>query len=138
MILGGMCKKHYDEVNGVKKGKGSRANVTVAKKKDTSGTDDGKKKKGGHQRGLSLFQDNDSDNRRLYNDAAKDKLGSNSSSNNRGGAAALRLNITAKTIGIDRVLVCVQEIEEWTEGRGRGEDYEDFGEAEGETGDTEE
>ena len=59
MILGGMCKKHYDEVNGVKKGKGSRANVTVAKKKDTSGTDDGKKKKGGHQRGLSLFQDND-------------------------------------------------------------------------------
>jgi len=109
VILGGMCKKHYDEVNGVKKGKGSRANVTVAKKKDTSGTDDGKKKKGGHQRGLSLFQDNDSDNRRLYNDAAKDKLGSNSSSNNRGGAAALRLNITAKTIGIDRVLVRVRD-----------------------------
>jgi hypothetical protein len=29
-------------------------------------------------------------------------------------------------------------IEKWAEGRGRGEDYEDFGEAEGETGDTEE
>lgn len=46
-ILGGMCKKHYDEVNCVVKVRGGR-------KKPQH-----QQQEGGHQRGLSLFQDDD-------------------------------------------------------------------------------
>ena len=42
-ILGGMCKKHYDAVNGVVKQK----KTATPKQKSL----------GGHQRGLSIFQD---------------------------------------------------------------------------------
>ena len=53
-ILGGMCKKHYDAVNGVVK----------QKKKATP-----KQNPGGHQRGLSIFQDSNVVDRILNNTA---------------------------------------------------------------------
>eukprot|EP00571_Detonula_confervacea_P013328 CAMPEP_0172302004 /NCGR_PEP_ID=MMETSP1058-20130122/3779_1 /TAXON_ID=83371 /ORGANISM="Detonula confervacea, Strain CCMP 353" /LENGTH=1007 /DNA_ID=CAMNT_0013012329 /DNA_START=175 /DNA_END=3199 /DNA_ORIENTATION=+ len=77
-ILGGMCKKHYDEVNGVVKVRGaSRKKQDSHKESDNvnDAYDDGdnvdfslegfcesagpKRGGGGHQRGLSLFQDGD-------------------------------------------------------------------------------
>jgi len=66
-ILGGMCKKHYDEVNvgslengavkaptRAKAGLKESDTVTAANGKDDIGS---RPKRGGHQRGLSLFQD---------------------------------------------------------------------------------
>lgn len=48
--MGGMCKKHYDVVNGVVKNR----NRGGQQKKPAP-----KKQQANHQRGLSLFQDNE-------------------------------------------------------------------------------
>lgn len=67
-ILGGMCKKHYDEVNGVVKQRVVRGvkKLVMPKEGGCDGVNDddtngggGRKKRGSHQRGLSIFQDND-------------------------------------------------------------------------------
>lgn len=52
-ILGGMCKKHYDLVNGVVKVRGG------GKHKGSGAPQPNKGAGKGHQRGLSLFQDDD-------------------------------------------------------------------------------
>ena len=54
-ILAGMCKKHHDETHGVvKQPRGARG-----KKPAAADVTEGAHKKGGHERGLSLFQDSD-------------------------------------------------------------------------------
>ena len=54
-ILGGMCKKHHDETHGVvKQPRGARG-----KKPAAADVTEGAHQKGGHERGLSLFQDSD-------------------------------------------------------------------------------
>lgn len=55
-IMGGMCKKHYDEVNGIVKApRGAKAKKQGSPKHGNGADTTG----GGHERGLSLFQDND-------------------------------------------------------------------------------
>ncbi|KAL9182641.1 hypothetical protein ACHAXT_013293, partial [Thalassiosira profunda] len=51
-ILKGYCKRHHDEVNGIVKVRG-------AKKGGAAKTHTAKAESGGHQRGLSMFQDED-------------------------------------------------------------------------------
>ena len=60
-IVGGMCKKHYDEVNGIvnvrrQRKKAAANNKQQPKSKVAASKNEGK---GNHERGLSLFQDDE-------------------------------------------------------------------------------
>ena len=60
-IVGGMCKKHYDEVNGIVKVRGQRKKAAANNKQQPKSKAGESKNegKGNHERGLSLFQDDD-------------------------------------------------------------------------------
>ena len=66
-IMGGMCKKHYDSVNGVVKVRASRRRSLKQKSASMECfspiavplTDEHPKRESGHQRGLSFFQEID-------------------------------------------------------------------------------
>jgi hypothetical protein len=70
-IFGGMCKRHYDEANGVVKTRSFEKNGEDVTWDDvcTVVNDDPEEKGSGHRRGLSIFHDDDLMNTIINNGA---------------------------------------------------------------------